>query len=356
MWRRRTGFFASWLGLFLLAASVLSLLACSRSPAIFQQESFVFGTQVQVTIAGGDEARAQATMRAVLAEFDRLHRLLHAWQPSAITELNDAIAAGRAHQPPAEVFALLQEAQQIARDSDGLFDPGMGRLIALWGFHGDEFKPQRPDANALQALRDQHPSIRDLKLNAGTVTSGNRAVAIDLGGYAKGVALDRAVAILKREGVGNALVNIGGNVMALGSKGGAPWKVGIRDPRGSGYLATIDLLDGEAVGTSGDYQRCFELDGRRYSHLLDPRTGAPAQGTAAVTILVNGPAAGMRSDALSKPLFLAGELQWKAVANRMGLTRVLRVDVSGRVDALPDISSRLKDQRPVSGQSLSCPK
>jgi thiamine biosynthesis lipoprotein len=98
-------------------------------------------------------------------------------------------------------------------------------------------------------------------------------VALDFGGYLKGVALDRAADILRSQGVRNALINIGGNILALGYKEGRKWRVGIQHPRRAGALATVELNDGEAIGTSGDYQRYFELDGKRYPHLLDPRTG-----------------------------------------------------------------------------------
>ena len=327
-----------------IGSCVLALLAACGRPAVQVQESYVFGTQVQVTVAGLDEVKAREAGAAVLAEFDRLHRLLHAWKPSAITELNAAFAAGRPHAPPAEVLALLVEAKALALASDRLFDPGIGKLVRLWGFHGDEFMPKLPDPLALAAWKKAPASMADLVIEGGQAKSRNPALAVDLGGYAKGVALDRAAALLRERGVANALINIGGNVLALGSKNGTPWKVGIRDPAGSGFLATLELRDGEAIGTSGDYQRFFELGGRRYSHLIDPRTAEPAQGTRAVTILVEGPQAGMRSDALSKPIFIAGgdlASGWTRMAARLGVERVLRVDASGRVFATAAMAGRL---------------
>jgi thiamine biosynthesis lipoprotein len=170
-------------------------------------------------------------------------------------------------------------------------------------------------------------------------------VALDFGGYLKGVALDRAAAIFKARGIGNALINIGGNVLALGSKGSQPWRVGIRHPRpeqaGGAPLATLELRDGEAIGTSGDYQRFFELEGHRYCHLIDPRNGAPATGTQALTVLIPpGADAGMRSDVLSKPLFIAGA-DWPALAKKLGANQVLRVDASGKISATAAMQARL---------------
>lgn len=325
-----------------LAACALLLAGCEPAARLHSQESYVFGTRVEVLVWGEPEAKARDAVAEVLREFDRLHRTYHAWQPSELTALNEAIAAGRSAEVAEELAQFLREAQAMSAQGGHLFDPGIGALIRLWGFHDDAFKPELPDPDQVAALIKARPSIADLRIEGRRVTSRNPAVALDFGGYLKGVALDRAAAILKGKGIANALINIGGNVMALGSKGGAPWRVGIQHPRATTPLATLDLLDGEAIGTSGDYQRYFELDGRRYSHLLDPRTGRPAAGTQAVTILV-GPRtqAGMWSDAASKPVFIAGR-EWQATAAKLGLTRVLRVDADGKVEVTEDLKPRLK--------------
>ena len=330
--------------LFILAAllALPALTACRPAPPLVQQEAFVFGTRVEVIVAGQPEAEARAATGAVLREFDRLHRSYHAWQPSELSTLNAALAAGKSAEVSEELAAWLREAQALSAAGDGLFDPGIGRLIALWGFQNDEYPAQLPDPAALAAWRATPAGIADLRLDGRRVSSRSPQVAIDFGGYLKGVALDRAAAILRAHGVGNALINIGGNVMALGRKNGEPWRVGIQHPRQPGALATLELADGEAVGTSGDYQRYFEVGGQRYSHLIDPRSGKPAQHTRALTVLIPGGAqAGMRSDALSKPLFIAGA-SWPALAERLGVTHVLRVDADGRLEISAALNARLK--------------
>ncbi|HEY5762820.1 MAG TPA: FAD:protein FMN transferase [Rhodocyclaceae bacterium] len=320
----------------------LSLVACQQGSVVVQ-ESFVFGTRVEVTVAGLPEGEARAGAALVLAEFDRLHRMLHAWQPSEVTALNEAIAAGRARPVSPELGAILRDAQALTLAGERLFDPGIGRLVALWGFHGDEFRPALPEPTALAAWRAARPSLADLRFDGDIVRSVNPQVAVDLGGYAKGYALDRAAAILRHAGIANALVNIGGNVMALGDKNGKPWRVGIRDPRGTGFIAALDLADGEAIGTSGDYQRFFEVDGQRYAHLLDPRSGTPAAGTRALTVLVgSGPQAGTRSDVWSKPLFVADEAEFRNLADRLGAAQVLRVDADGRIQVASALAKRLR--------------
>jgi thiamine biosynthesis lipoprotein len=331
----------------LLVLLALLAAACSR-PALHSQESYVFGTRVEVLVWGEREDKARAAAAEVLREFDRYHRTYHAWQPSEMTALNDALAAGRPLDVTPEFAAYIREAQEVAGKGEYLFDPGIGRLIELWGFHDDTFRPQLPDPAKLAELIRAKPSIGQLKLDGTKVSRGgtpHSAVALDFGGYLKGVALDRAVAIFKERSVANALINIGGNVMALGSKGGTPWRVGIQHPRAATPLATLELHDGEAIGTSGDYQRYFELDGKRYCHLLDPRSGWPSTGTQAVTVLIppgfGAGRAGMWSDVASKPLFIAGT-DWRRLADKLGMAQVLRVDADGRIELTDAMRARVK--------------
>ncbi|HEX7971535.1 MAG TPA: FAD:protein FMN transferase, partial [Thiobacillus sp.] len=279
---------------------------------------------------------------AVLARFDAMHRQLHAWQPSELSRLNAALAQGQRAAVTPELAAMLRDAQAFSKQSNDLFNPAIGGLIALWGFHTDTPQARVPDAAAIARWVDAAPRMRDLHIEGSTVWSDNPAVQLDLGGYAKGFALDDAVAILKEHGIKNALVNIGGNVIALGAHGDRPWRVGIQHPRRPGTLATLDLRDGEAIGTSGDYQRYFEAAGQRYSHLIDPRTGRPAEGMQSATILVAGPRAGTRSDALSKPLFIDGADRLADNASRLGIRDYLAVDAAGKTHISPAMKARFR--------------
>ena len=148
--------------------------------------------------------------------------------------------------------------------------------------------------------------------------------------------------ILKQQDIHNALINIGGNVMALGTHGSRAWRVGIQHPRKPAPLATLELHDGEAIGTSGDYQRYFELGGKRYCHLIDPRSGYPVQGVEAVTILTHGEHAGLLSDASSKPLFISGESGWLLAAQKMRLDEALLIDAEGVVHLTAAMQKRLE--------------
>lgn len=337
---------------FTLLASILLLSGCRPVP-LQEQQAFVFGTRVEVIVADAEAAKAKQAIAIVLQEFDRLHRQFHAWQPSELTTLNTAIAAGQAQLVSRELADLIHEAQALAAQGDYLFDPGIGRLIALWGFQSDEFKSELPDSAALQTWQENRPSLADIRLEGQTVHSRQRGVALDFGGYLKGVALDRAASLLRSQGIQHALINIGGNILALGNKQGRPWRVGIQHPRQSGPLATLELADGEAIGTSGDYQRYFEYAGERYPHLLDPRNARPAQHTQALTIVVPaGDKAGTRSDALSKPLFIAGPQAWQTLARQLQIRQVLRVDREGKIQVTAPLHRRLHFVVPTEGMDI----
>ena len=326
----------------LLGLFALLLAACSRTP-LQEQQAYVFGTRVEVIVVSDDPEQGRQAIAAVLREFDRLHRAYHAWQPSELSALNDAIAAGKPHAVSPELAGFVREAQALSQQGDYLFDPGIGRLIRLWGFQADEFRADLPAKAEIDAWLARKPSIASIKVTDNTIEAGNRDIALDFGGYLKGVALDRAATILRNQGIRNALINIGGNVMALGSKEGKKWRVGIQHPRQPGPLATVTLDDGEAIGTSGDYQRFFEVNGRRYPHLLDPRSGWPADHTQAVTVLIPaGPQSGTLSDAASKPIFIAGPDGWRDMARRMGVGLVLRVDRNDHIFVTEALNQRLE--------------
>ena len=325
--------------LILLFATVLA--ACGRTP-LQEQQAYVFGTRVEVIVVSAEAEQGRQAIAAVLREFDRMHRAYHAWQPSELSALNEAIAAGKPHTVSPELAELIRDAQQLSAQGDYLFDPGIGQLIRLWGFQADEFKAELPPPADIAAWLAKKPSLADIVIDGTTVTSRNRAVALDFGGYLKGVALDRAAAILRQQGIRNALINIGGNVLALGSREDRPWRVGIQHPRQPGPLATVQLADGEAIGTSGDYQRYFEVDGKRYAHLLDPRNGYPADHTQAVTVLIPaGPRAGTLSDAVSKPIFIAGGEGWASLARKIEAAQVLRIDADNRIFVSEALKKRL---------------
>lgn len=304
----------------------------------------MFGTLVEVVIVGEPESRARALTASVLADFDRLQRMLHPAKPGTLARMNSIFAQAPARASIAPLLhGMIGDATQLSIQSEGLFNPAIGGLVQLWGFQDDAARAALPAPAAVAALVAAQPKMTDIVIDGIEFYSVNPAVRLDFGGYAKGMALDIAAQYLREHKVHDALVNIGGNIIALGSRHGKPWRVGIQHPRKPGPIAVVELKDGEAVGTSGDYQRFFISAGTRYSHIIDPRNGYPAQGTQAVTILTKpGPKAGALSDAASKPIFIAGPADWPRLARKMGVENVLRVDASGAVEVTRHLSKRIE--------------
>lgn len=327
----------------LLALPLLS--ACSRNADTYRTPGNVFGTLVEISIYGESEARARQLSAAVLNEFDRLHHKFHAWQPSQLTALNDSIARGEPFQADQEMVDLLKSATTLSAQSDNLFNPAIGHLLRLWGFQSSDLTAHDPAPAEIAQWLKANPRMSDLRFNGTVISSDNRAVMLDLGGYAKGYALDRAARLLRAQHVKAALINVGGNVLAIGQPGDHFWKVGIRDPRAEGTVASIELHDNEAIGTSGDYQRYFIKDGKRHPHIIDPRTGETTDLVASVTIITaGGRDAGLRSDGHSKPLFVAGPRHWKSMAQRLGLTEVMLIDSDRNVDITAAMQARMMRQ------------
>ncbi|MBK7417553.1 MAG: FAD:protein FMN transferase [Dechloromonas sp.] len=271
-----------------------------------------------------------------------MHRAYHAWQESELTALNLAIFEGRPQQVSEELANLILESQELAKQGQYLFDPGIGQLVKLWGFHSDEFKAVLPPEVELKRLIAAHPSIKDLSQNGNIVTSLNKAVSLDFGGYLKGVALARAANILRQQGIHNALINIGGNVNGSGQQGRpslAGWYSAPPAKRPHWPLLSWLMAEHWHIGRLPAFLR---TDGKRYPHLL---THAPVirQATQAVTILIPaGPKAGTLSDAASKPVFIAGPEHWQELANLLGLEQVIRVAADGQIFVTEKLAKRLK--------------
>jgi len=327
----------------LLISSIVWLGSCTKEP-LYQSQSYVFGTLVDVSIYGEDETRARELTDHVLQEFQGIHNRLHAWQQaSSLSQLNQAFSQGNTIAISDELATILKDATALSRQSDGLFNPAIGNLIHEWGFQRDEFIPVKINPEQLATLVKTNPQMSDIVIENNFAYSTNAAVKLDLGGYAKGYALDLASKYLRNHGVRNALINIGGNIIALGQHGEVPWRVGIQHPRKPGPIATLDLADGWAIGTSGDYQRYFELAGKRYCHVIDPRNGYPAQGTQAVTILVPpGANAGTLSDVASKPIFISGPKERANAAAKMGMGNVMVIDAAGKIFLSAGMKNRLQ--------------
>ncbi|WP_444452856.1 FAD:protein FMN transferase [Rhodobacter capsulatus] len=344
MTRRKTVFRA---GLALVAGLVLAGgVRVMNTPAPDLHETFyVFGTLLEVETHGVPEPQARKAMARVGAHLRQMHRDWHAWNPGELESLNAAIAAGKPFEVDPVLAQLLRKGRDLSCRSGGLFDPAIGGLIEAWGFHAD-VPPDGsapPDPAVLARLMAAHPKMTDLRIDGTTVTSINPAVQLDLGAYAKGAALDIVKEDLKAEGVEDAVLNAGGGVQVIGRHGARPWRVAIRDPFEWGVVGAISLRPGEALHTSGNYERYFDKGGVRFSHIIDPRTGSPMRGIVSASVLGGN---GVPSDGAATALCVAGEKDWPRVAAQLGLTSVLIITDDGRMLATPEMMKRLE---PVEG-------
>ncbi|WP_407352388.1 FAD:protein FMN transferase [Luteimonas sp. R10] len=240
------------------------------------------------------------------------------WEPDSDISRYNRAAADTWHALPPEFLAVLQAAIEIAAASDGAFDPTLGALVDLWGFGPGGAHPRLPDPAALDAARP-HCGWRRLELDAsGTRLRQPGGLRLDLSAIAKGFGVDAVAADLREAGIDGALVEVGGELRGFGRRpDGEYWRVLVEAVADADEAPCVLPLDGCAVATSGDRWHRFEHDGRRYSHSIDPRSGAPVADAAAAVTVVAGDA--MRADAWSTALTVLGPEDGFALAARHGL-------------------------------------
>ena len=323
---------------FLLLLGLLTS-ACQPPPEpVYKQQLFAFGTVIDITTEGTNTEQARSAVQAVDTLYQQEHRDWHAWQRGALDDLNHAIAAGKPWQTDPSIVRLIRLGQMFERLSDGLFNPAIGELLSLWGFQQDETPDGPPPPAKIANWLSHKPSSLQLSIKGATVSSSNPHVRLDFGGFAKGYSVGKAVDLLENRGIRNLIVNAGGDLCLRGSHGGKPWRIGIRNPSTDGVVATLASKGPTCVFTSGDYERYFTFKGRRYSHILDPRSGYPATGTRSVTVVADDPAL---ADAAATALFIAGPERWQAIAVRMGILEVLRIDDQNIAWVTPRLAKRI---------------
>jgi thiamine biosynthesis lipoprotein len=300
------------------AALVLTFSACRPSRhddvPLIERARLSMGSELRLTAAANDETAANRAFEAVFREFDRLEALMSTWRASSDVSRLNAAAGDHPVQVSAEVREVLEIARQVSEWTDGTFDVTFGALADLWKFDHDQDNTI-PDASTV-SRRLSLVNYRDLVIDnaAGTAFLRRKGMRAHLGGIGKGYAVDRAADLLRRGGIRNFMIQAGGDLYVGGTRGNRPWRLGIRDPRGpvDSSFATIELSDG-TFSTSGDYERFFIKDGRRYHHILDLRTGEPARLCRSVTLVT---AKAVIADALAKGVFILGPEAGMAVIER----------------------------------------
>lgn len=315
---------------------------CSQRPEAHRSQILVFGTQVDLLIYHPDKKTVQTAIGQINHDFQRFHQEWHAWEKGGIlSKINQAISEQTPIEVADSVKDFILKSQDLSQQSDYLFDPGIGKLIELWGFHGENWQGPPPPKTQIESWLTIRPSIKDIEFKQNHLYSRNPSVQLDFGGNAKGLALDLALKSLHEAGIESALVSIGGDMKSLGLKPDRkPWQVAIQNPQTPDKaIASLELYADESVVTSGTYQRYFEWQGKRYSHLLNPNTGYPAEGFASVTVI--HPDA-TTADSVATALLIAGPEKWRKLARKMQVDQVFCIDHQGRIQQTKAIASRCK--------------
>lgn len=269
--------------LFVVLLASWLVCACAPPHAQHRDSRPLMGTVVSLTLEGKTEAELAQAANAAYREMGRLSDIMNHYDPNSVVSEINRQAGARPVKVPLELMDVLQSAQQLSARTNGAFDITVG---SLRGWRFDPAQPRIPTRAQIAAMLPR-VSYRHLVLDkaAGTAYLTRADTRIDLGGIAKLYILNAGLDILRRHGVGNAMINGGGDVVVAGEIDGRPWRVGIRDARAPQRLyAVIERTRGFIV-SSGDYERYFVKDGRRYHHILDPRTGYPTQGPHGVTLV-----------------------------------------------------------------------
>jgi thiamine biosynthesis lipoprotein len=294
------------------------------------------GTVVEITLVGEDE---EAANKATLQSFQEIKRIEHLMSPwidsSDVTRINQS--AGKEWvKVSQETLRVIKKAREISELSEGGFDITVGPLTQLWRVArekgipplADELKKKLDLVNFRNVMIDQEEKVFLKK----------RGMSIDLGGIAKGYAVDRAFEVLRTLGYKNLIVNAGGDLRVGGSKLDQPWSIGIQDPRSSEkIMATVTISD-SAIATSGDYEKFFIYQGKRYHHIFNPKDGLPSDGCQSVTIICKE---GMVADALATAVFVLGPEKGYVLCQKLKGVDCLIVDKEGKIILAPGLKSRI---------------
>jgi thiamine biosynthesis lipoprotein len=324
---------------------VVTLSACHTAPPpeesfhLVERSRVSMGTQVQLSAWTADEAAALAAFDDAFNEFDRLDALMSTWKEgSDVSRLNDA--AGKSPVVVSrEVREVLRVSQEVSEWTGGKFDVTFAALSGLWKFDHDidGHVPDRADIAPRLPLVDYRALTIDDR--AGTAALARAGMKVNLGGIGKGYAVDRAATIVRDAGLADFMIQFGGDLFVAGRRGDRPWRIGVQDPRGAPNtsFAAIELTD-VAFSTSGDYERFFIRDGRRYHHILDPDTGEPAAQSRSVTIMAKTATA---ADGLSTGVFILGGEQGLALIERVPDVEGLIVTAENKVLVSSGLKERL---------------
>jgi len=316
---------------YVLLLVMLQLLAAPLAFADWhRQDQAIMGTSVVAEVWHPDAQEAEALLEVVMAEMRRIEQAYSPYiESSELSALNRQAAIRPVHVSD-EMWTLLDASRQISELSQGAFDITYASAGKLYDYRQGDRPAGAELSSALDAINYRHVVL----MRGNRVRYSHPGVSIDLGGIAKGYAVDRCVELLRAKGVTQGMVAAGGDSRIIGNRRGRPWTVGVQDPRNNKEMIALLPLEDTAVSTSGDYERYFEEDGVRYHHIINPSSGDSARDVRSVTIL--GPQ-GLYTDGLSTAVFVLGLKQGLALIDRLSGIDAVVVDGSGNLRYSADI-------------------
>jgi thiamine biosynthesis lipoprotein len=288
-------------------------------------EDGIMGTRIVVELWSDDKPAGEKAIDAVIAEMERIDRDMSTYKSDSEVSRVNAEAAKGPMKISAELFELLTTALEYSRITGGAFDITYASVGFMYDFHTHHKPTEEQIQSALPAVNYRHVVLDEKNR---TVRFTQAGVRIDLGGIGKGHAVDRGIAILRSFGITHALVSAGGDSRIIGDRFGKPWIIGIRHPDDKSKVIAKIPLENTAISTSGDYERYFDEDGKRYHHIIDPRTGHSASKVRSATILAD---TATRTDGLSKTAFVLGPEEAMKLYNRLGDVDAILVTLEGKV-------------------------
>lgn len=336
-----------------LTCFILLLSACNRDAPEYHHSSLQFGTLIDITLYDIEPELAQKAFEQLDQDFEFYHNTWTPWAASSLSRVNLLLPSGASFSAGPSLIPLIEQSRELSEKTEHLFNPAIGHLINLWQFHKhDDPDIQPPDDKTIQQLVQQNPRMSDLQLDGIKLSSSNPSVQLNFGAFAKGYAIDQSMDYLKSLGVQHAIINTGGDLKAIGSHGDRPWRIGIRHPRNDSVIASIETRGEESIFTSGDYERFYIHNNQRYHHILDPRTGYPANGAQSVTVIHHDSAL---ADAAATALFVAGADHWWQIAKNLGLTQVMLIANNGDIHLSPDMRRRILLNQPEQATIIESP-
>ncbi len=285
------------------------------------------GTRVEITAQGTDPKKLNRAVKKAFAEIKRIEKMMSEWEKGSELAQINRNAGRKAVKVSQEMLEIITKSVQFSRISRGAFDISWAALAELWDFNREKpVVPQKEKVAESVKLIDYQKIAVDREIS--TVFLRVEGMRIGLGGIAKGYAVDRAIQALQQEGIKDAIVNAGGDLRVIGKKDGQPWRVGVQDPRERGKILGVLEITDTSLASSGDYERYFIKDGIRYHHLLNPKTGFPAQGCRSVTVICSS---ALRADALSTAVFVLGPAAGLKLIEELSGVEALIIDQEGKM-------------------------